>query len=87
MQAKAQADQQAAEQTAQEAAWQQAQATQQAAPSYRPSYGQNGGGGWTSLAPAQQSTPHGSGSNWRERLNSQQPLGNGCNPDGSCGIG
>ena len=90
MQAKAQADQQAAEQAAHEAARQQAQAAQQTAPSYRPSYGQNGGGGWTSLAPAQQSapsTPRGSGSNWRERLNSQQPLGNGCNPDGSCGIG
>ncbi|AII74403.1 hypothetical protein [Bifidobacterium coryneforme] len=90
MQAKAQADQQAAERAAREAARQQAQAAQQTASSYRPSYGQNGGGGWTSLAPAQQSapsTPRGSGSNWRERLNSQQPLGNGCNPDGSCGIG
>ena len=91
MQAKAQADQQAAEQAAQEAARQQAQAAQQAAPSYRPSYGQNGGGGWAIPAPAQQPAPLLQGSsgygNWRDRLKGNTTGGNGCNPDGSCGIG
>ena len=80
MQAKAQADQQASE-----------QAAQQTAPSYRPSYGQNGGGGWAIPAPAQQPAPSLQGSsgygNWRDRLKGNTTGGNGCNPDGSCGIG
>ena len=91
MQAKAQADQQAAERAAQEAGRQQAQAAQQTAPSYRPSYGQNGGGGWAIPAPAQQPAPSLQGSsgygNWRDRLKGNTTGGNGCNPDGSCGIG
>ena len=93
MQAKAQADQQAAEEAAQAAA-QQAQAVQQTAPSYgggyMPSYGQGGGGGWSAPAPAAPapSVPQGGKSNWRDRLNSHQPIGNhGCRPDGGCGIG
>ena len=94
MQAKAQADQQAAEQAAQAAAQQQVQAVQQTAPSYgggyMPSYGQGGGGGWSAPAPAAPapSVPQGGKSNWRDRLNSHQPIGNhGCRPDGGCGIG
>ena len=81
MQAKAQADQQAAEEAAQAAA-QQAQPVQQTAPSY--------GGGWSAPAPAAlaPSVPQGGKSNWRDRLNSHQPIGNhGCRPDGGCGIG
>ena len=100
MQAKAQADQQAAEQAAQAAAQAAAQPVQQAAPSYgggytpsyRPSYGQGGGGGggWSAPAPAAPApaAPQGGKSNWRDRLNNHQPIGNhGCSPDGSCGIG
>ena len=93
MQAKTQADQRAAEEAAQAAA-QQAQAVQQTAPSYgggyMPSYGQGGGGGWSAPAPAAPapSVPQGGKSNWRDRLNSHQPIGNhGCRPDGGCGIG
>ena len=95
VQAKSQADQQAAAQA-------QAQATQQAAassnrgrnsytPSYRPSNNRGGGGGGYSYAPVQApgapSTPQGGGSNWRDRLKGNTTGGNGCNPDGSCGIG
>ena len=88
MQAKAQADQQAAEEAAQAAA-QQAQAVQQA----RPSYGRGGGGGWSAPAPAAPapSVPRGGNSsddfNWEQWLQTQVPLGNGCNSAGVCAIG
>ena len=88
MQAKTQADQQAAEEAAQAAA-QQAQAVQQA----RPSYGRGGGGGWSAPAPAAPapSVPRGGNSsddfNWEQWLQTQVPLGNGCNSAGVCAIG
>ena len=91
MQAKAQADQQAAQQAMRLAALQQDQTVQQAAPSYPPSYGQGGASGWAIPAPAQQPAPSLQGSsgygNWRDRIKENTTGGNGCNPDGSCGIG
>ena len=100
VQAKSQADQQAAAQAAQaQAAQQQYAAQQQTAPSYRggggytptyrPSYNQGGGngGGNAGGGVPTQTAPQGGGSNWRDRLKGNTTGGNGCNPDGSCGIG
>ncbi|MDT7513468.1 hypothetical protein QRX46_08600, partial [Bifidobacterium sp. H1HS10N] len=58
-------------------------------PSYRPSINRGGGGGGyaPAPAPAASSAPQGGGSNWRDRLKGNTTGGNGCNPDGSCGIG
>ena len=98
VQAKSQADQQAAARAAQQGQQQYA-AQQQAAPSYRggggyrptyrPSYNQGGGngGGNAGGGVPTQTAPQGGGSNWRDRLKGNTTGGNGCNPDGSCGIG
>ena len=87
MQAKSRADQQAA-------AVQQAVSSDNGSRSgytpFRPATGQPGGAdGSDGFAqdPAGSSTAQGGKSSWRDRLKGNTTGGNGCNPDGSCGIG
>ncbi len=87
MQAKSQADQQAA-------AVQQAVSSDNGSRSgytpFRPATGQPGGAGGSdrfAQDPAGSSTAQGGKSSWRDRLKGNTTGGNGCNPDGSCGIG
>ena len=101
MQAKSQADQQAAAQAAQ-AAQQPTQrqgttrrlqassnsgrrgSTQSRRPAYRPSGNRGGGGGGSAPAPAQDNWSKQAFEEWSK---GNTTGGNGCNPDGSCGIG
>ena len=94
MQAKSQADQQAAAQVAQQqgaARRRQASSsngrkgsTRSRRPSYRPSGNRGGGGGGSVPAPAQDDWSEQAFLEWSK---GNTTGGNGCNPDGSCGIG
>ena len=99
MQAKSQADQQAAQaqaaqqQTRQQGTAQRRQAssgngrrgsTQTRRPAYRPSGNRGGGGGGSAPAPAQDNWSKQAFEEWSK---GNTTGGNGCNPDGSCGIG
>ena len=85
MQAKSQVDQLAAQQ----AASSNNSGRSGYAP-FRPAAGQSGGAGSSDGSeqdPAGSSTAPGGKSSWRDRLKGNTTGGNGCNPDGSCGIG
>ena len=85
MQAKSQADQLAAQQAASSN-----NSGRSGYTPFRPATGQSGGAGSSDGSeqdPAGSSIAPGGKSSWRDRLKGNTTGGNGCNPDGSCGIG
>ena len=85
VQAKSQADQLAAQQAASSN-----NSGRSGYTPFRSAAGQSGGAGSSDGSeqdPAGSSTAPGGKSSWRDRLKGNTTGGNGCNPDGSCGIG